>query len=193
MPTLRRNPDLIQNKVYSSVKLLSTTNAIDTAVNILHKTVATLSSSNKRNYQNTKSITRSIQNELDTIAGCNSILTAEIAPSLVNTSVSSYCHKRIKYSGPDRLSHVDSSIVITPEKRSVPCKSNSRTTKLQHKKYTTSGYMLIPLLINGRYFTPIEAMKWLELPVRNTKLHGKIMTMIRLKYVSLGKSRLYTM
>ena len=36
-------------------------------------------------------------------------------------------------------------------------------------------------------------MKWLELPVRNTKLHGKITTMIRLKYAPIGKSRLYTM
>lgn len=53
--------------------------------------------------------------------------------------------------------------------------------------------MLIALPINGQYYTPIEAMKWLELPIHNTTLHGKIMTMIRLKYVPLGKSRLYTM
>ena len=136
MPTLQRK-DIIHNKVYSSVKLLSTTNAIKTAVNVLHNSVATLSSSNKRNFQNTKIIIRSIQNELHTISGCNSILTAEIAASLINTQASSYCHKRIKFSGPDRLYNVDSSIVITPEKRSVPCKSNTRSTNLRHTKDTT--------------------------------------------------------
>ena len=134
MPTLQRNRDHIQNKVYSSVKLLSTTKAIDDAVNILQNSVGTLSSTNKRKLhteKNTNSIIRVIQNELRTLSGCNSVLTTEIAPSLVSTSVSSYCHKRIKNSGPDRLKHVDSSMIVTPEKRSPYCNSYNRGITLK--------------------------------------------------------------
>ena len=196
MPTLQRNRDHIQNKVYSSVKLLSTTKAIDDAVNILHNSVGTLSSTNKRKLhteKNTNSIIRVIQNELRTLSGCNSVLTTEIAPSLVNTGVSSYCHKRIKNSGPNCIQHVDSAMIVTPEKRRPYCNSINRGITLKSPIPKTSGYSLIPIPHNGQIFTPREAMTWLELPVRDTTLHGKIKTMIRLKYVPIGKSRLYTM
>ena len=106
----------------------------------------------------TKSIIRSIQNDLSTISGCNTILESEIAPSLSSTSASDYCHKRIKSSGPDHLSHVDSAILITPEKRSVHLRNKLSFVRTK-KSETSSAYKLIPIPLNGHYFTQIEAMK----------------------------------
>ena len=189
MPTRKRKPSKLDNKVYASVKLLSTTIAIDNAVESVQKTIQTLSSSS----QDTKSIIRSIQNDLHTISGCNTILESEIAPSLTCKTVSDYCHKRIKSSGPDHLCHVDSAILITPEKRSVPLRNKPKYNHTIKPSGTTSCYKLIPLPINGHRFTPIEAMNWLVKVVRDTTINGKIKTMIRLKYVPIGKSRLYTM
>ena len=84
-------------------------------------------------------------------------------------------------------------MVVTPEKRSVLSNSYTRGITLKSPIPKTSGYTLIPIPLNGQYFTPTEAMTWLELPVRDTTLHGKLKTMIRLKYVPIGKSRLYTL
>ena len=120
MPTMKINSGLITNEVYTSVKLLSTTKAIDTAIDMVHKSIQSLP---------TKNIVCSIQNELNTISECNNILQSDIAPSLTSTSISPYCHKRIKFTGPDRLCHVDSAISVTPEKRSIPCKGNTRTSR----------------------------------------------------------------
>ena len=193
MPTRKRKPSKLDNKVYASVKLLSTTKAIDNAVDRVHKTIRTLSSSTKQNSQDTKRIIRKIQNDLHTISGCSTILESEIAPSLSSTSVSDYCFKRIKSSGPDHLSHVNSAVLITPEKRKVPYRIKPNTNQSNQTTSTTSGNKLIPIPLNGHHFTPIEAMNWLEKPVRDTTINGKIMTMMRLIYVPIGKSRLYTM
>ena len=192
MPTLKRKSNSqLNNKVYASVRLLSTTKTIDNAVEYVQKTIQTLSYSSKKNCQDKKSIIRSIQKDLSTISGCNTILESEIAPSLSCTSASDYCHKRIQSSGPDHLSHVDSAILITPERRSEPLRK--KLSFIHTKKSTTSGYKLIPIPLNGHYFTPIEAMNWLVKPVRDTTINEKIKTMMRLKYVPIEKSRLYTM
>ena len=87
MPTIKRkSTSEINNKVYASVRLRSTTNTIDIAVEHVKQTVRKLSSSNKKNGVDTKSIIRSIQNDLLTISGCNTILESEIASSLSSTS-----------------------------------------------------------------------------------------------------------
>lgn len=61
MPTLKRKPDTIHNKVCSSIKFLCTIKAIDTDVDIVQKSIRTLSSSNKNHHQDMKCIIRSIQ------------------------------------------------------------------------------------------------------------------------------------
>ena len=184
MPTLKRKRRQLNNKVYSSVKLLSTTNTIDKAINELQKSVTALSSSDKKFDPKTKSIVRTIKHEINNIICCNTVIENEIAPSPTATSVSNYCHKRIVSSGPDRLSHVEDAILITPEKRSVPYRG----------KPNANGYKYVPTIpINSIFYTPVEAMQWLVLPVSKITISGKIAAMIRLKYVPIGRSRLYTM
>ena len=146
MPTLKRKPNQFTNKVYSSVKILSTTTAIDSVINHVNKSFPILSSSSKKNHQDTNSIIRSTPNDVNTISGCNIVIETGIAPSLSLTSASTYCHERIKCSGPDRLSHVDSAILITPEKRTAPYTSNLRTRRTNSTSRTiTSAYKYIPL------------------------------------------------
>ena len=157
MPSLKRKNNQLNNKVYSSVKLLSTTKAIDNAINEAQKSIRALSSSSKKIDPHTKSIVRNIQKELHNITDCNTVLETEIAPSLSCTSVSQYCHNRIKCSGPDRLSHVEAAILITPEKGSVPYQMKPRS------KLSTNGYKNIPIPRNGQFYTPVEAMQWLVL------------------------------
>lgn len=150
MPSLITKPKKYNNKVYSSVKLLSTTKAINTAIDRAQKSMHVLSSSNKKFNFNSNSIIRNIKNELKTISGCNTVIESEIAPSLSCTSASQYCHKRIINAGPDRLYHVDSATLVTPEKQAVPYKSNTRTRDTKNSTTTTtSGYKLIPVPLNG--------------------------------------------
>lgn len=60
MPALKRKPRDFNNHVYSSVKFLSTTKAIDTAVDHVQKSISELSSSSLKIDPNTKSIICSI-------------------------------------------------------------------------------------------------------------------------------------
>lgn len=83
--------------------------------------------------------------------------------------------------------------MITPEKRSVTCKSKTRSRSMNNTTTIISGYKFNPIPLNGQFFTPIDAMNWLVLPVCKTTINGKIKSMIRLKYVPIGESRLYTM
>ena len=158
MPTLKRKRRQLNNEVYSSVKLLSTTNTIDKAINELQKSITALSSSDKKFDPKTKSIVRTIKNEINNIICCNTVIENEIAPSLTATSVSNYCHKRIVSSGPDCLSHVEAVILITPEKRSVPYQS----------KPTANGYKYIRGAVSDKCYLVFEVFFPFSEPLVNS-------------------------